>query len=160
MQRVSDFFVTILTVVISFTAGVFTVQIVAPELLNRGDGPKLPAAVSASISAVGEFRGLDSVRRAAGRAQVLDAGEVRLVRFTAFEVSNGPHLAVWLTTDEGIIRTEDVRASEVTPLGPLVRPEGDQTYLVPEGLDLTDVGSVLIWSEELGVLYGVADLES
>ena len=81
-----------------------------------------------------------------------------LLRFTEFEVTNGPGLEVWLVDIPDPQRSADVSASRWLSLGPLKGNKGDQTYVVPEGVDMATWGSVAIWCEQLSVLYSVATL--
>ncbi|MEM8788393.1 MAG: DM13 domain-containing protein [Pseudomonadota bacterium] len=146
------------TVLAGFLAGVVSVQMLAPELLNAQERRRLPERLAVRMVAAGDFIGVDSVRRASGRAQLLDAGAMQILRFTEFQVSNAPHLEVWLSQNDAVFGSFDVRAAEVLPLSPLKDSRGDQVYLLPEGLDLNQYRSVLIWSPEFRVLYGVANL--
>lgn len=152
------FLVTMLTVLVSFVAGVITVQIVAPELLSRSEN-RMPEAVSARLAAAGDFTGFGDIQLAEGRAQLLDAGELALLRFTNFEVSEVPNLSVWLSRALAVDRGEEVRAIDIRVVGPLKLTQGDQAYLLPEGLNLAQYRSVLIWSDEFDEPYGVAALE-
>lgn len=159
-MRFGNFFTTIVTVLAGFFAGVVSVQLLAPDLLNAKPQQRLPESVTARMLAAGDFQGVDSVRRASGRAQLLDGGSLKILRFTDFAVSNAPNLEVWLSTDEGVVAPADVRAANVTPIADLERSAGDQLYILPEGLDVSRYRSVLIWSPEFGMLYGVANLGS
>ncbi|MFT6453937.1 MAG: hypothetical protein ACJAY6_000814, partial [Yoonia sp.] len=54
--------------------------------------------------------------------------------------------------------SNDVKTSEWVSLGQLKGNIGDQTYSVPDGVDLSDYGSVIIWCEQFGVLFSPASL--
>ena len=112
------FLITILTVLVSFVAGVLTVQTVAPELLSRTEN-RMPEAVSARLVAAGDFVGFDGLRQTEGRVQLLDAGEVTLLRFTEFEVTNVPNMSVWLSRGFAVDRGRDVLA------------EPESSYFIP-----------------------------
>ena len=159
-MRWGRFLTTAGTVLTGFFAGVLTVQTLAPDLLTGEPNRQLPDTITAQMAGAGEFRDVSSIHKASGRVQLLDGGAVKILRFTAFEVSNGPHLEVWLSKGEGIASARDVRAADVYRLGPLDRARGDQVYVLPEGLDTARYRTVLIWSAEFGTLYGMARLES
>ncbi len=159
-MRAGNFLTTVFTVLAGFFAGVVTVQVLAPDLLNSGQQQRLPESVTARMLAAGDFGGVDSVRRASGRAQLLDGGDIQILRFTDFNVSNAPNLQVWLSTEAGVTGAGDVRAVDVIPVASLERHHGDQIYVLPDGLDVSRYRSVLIWSPEFGMLYGVANLET
>lgn len=158
-MRWGSFLTTVGTVLAGFFAGVVTVQMLAPDLLNGLQRNRLPDAITARMVGSGAFEDVSSIHKASGQVQLLDSGTLKILRFVGFEVSNGPHLEVWLSRAEDIRSTRDVRASEVYPLGPLDRIRGDLLYILPEGLDTTRYRTVLIWSAEFGTLYGVARLE-
>ena len=94
-----------------------------------------------------------------GRAQIMvsEAGTA-LVRLTEFSVTNGPDLEVWLVRAGDPQSSSDVKASEWVSLGALKGSKGDQTYVVPEGTDVSQYGSVVIWCEQFGVLFSPAPL--
>ncbi|MEM8868917.1 MAG: DM13 domain-containing protein [Pseudomonadota bacterium] len=159
-MRAGNFLGNLLTVLAGFFAGVLSVQLLAPDFLNATRTQRLPEAVTARMLAAGDFSDIDSVYRASGRAQLLDGGDLQILRFTEFNVSNAPNLEVWLSTESDITDSSDVRAADILPIAALERSRGDQIYVLPEGLDLSIYRSVLIWSAEFGVLYGVANFDT
>ncbi|MEM7616695.1 MAG: DM13 domain-containing protein [Pseudomonadota bacterium] len=159
-MRAGNFLGNLLTVLAGFFAGVVSVQLLAPDFLNTTLTQRLPDSVTARMLAAGDFSDINSVYRASGRAQLLDGGDLQILRFTDFNVSNAPNLEVWLSTEADITDSSDVRAANVLPVAALERNRGDQIYVLPEGLDVSRYRSVLIWSTEFGVLYGVANLET
>lgn len=153
---------TVLSVALGFIIGVVTVQILAPNLLSGEgrSGERLAGDVSARLVSAGSFYGVDSTRIARGRAQLLDGGDVRLLRFTEFLVSRAPHQEVWLASSKGIRTEADIRLNEVRRIAPLKNGLGDQVYILPDGLDLSNYSTVLIWCAEFGVLSAVAELSN
>ncbi|MEO0497198.1 MAG: DM13 domain-containing protein [Pseudomonadota bacterium] len=109
----------------------------------------------------GQFRDADSAHRGSGNATIFTAasGEPRLA-FTEFEVTNGPDLEVWLVKNPDPQSSADVKASEWVSLGQLKGNIGDQSYAIPEGVDLGEYGSAVIWCEQFGVLFSVATLQA
>lgn len=159
-MRLGSLFNTLATVFLGFVAGMFTVQLVAPDLLSQTSGPVVPSQVTARIAATGEFQGIDTVRTASGRVQLLDGGDVQILRLVGFDVATAPDLQVWLTTVTDPEAAQDVRAADILSLGDLAYFEGDQTYVLPDGTNGLGYGAVLIWCAEFGELYGIAALES
>jgi hypothetical protein len=111
-------------------------------------------------AAMGEFRDADSVHHGKGTATIFenDSG-TKVLRFTNFESTNGPDLKVWLVKAENIKASADVKASTWVGLGPLKGNIGDQNYVIPSDVNLSDYKSVVIWCEQFGVLFSAADLK-
>ena len=145
--------------VIGFLAGAAFWFLFSPLLIDRVVNEELPAGFMLTEARSGEFRDADGAHRGSGKARMLvsDAGSA-LLRFTEFEVTNGPDLEVWLIKDPDPKKSMDVIASQWMPLGPLKGNKGDQTYVIPEGTDINAWGSAVIWCEQFGVLFSVATL--
>ena len=76
-----------------------------------------------------------------------------MVRLEAFSVRNGPDLYVVLSPDrkgyaDGAIEVGRLRATD-----------GSFNMRVPEGTDVSDVASVLIWCKQFSHLFAVAPLD-
>lgn len=145
--------------VIGFLAGGAFWYLFSPLFIDRVVDEQLPAGLMLSQTRSGQFRDADGAHRGSGNASVLvsDAGGV-LLRFTGFEVTNGPDLEVWLVKNPDPRKSADVIASEWISLGPLKGNKGDQTYVIPEGALIGDWGSAVIWCKQFGVLFSVATL--
>jgi hypothetical protein len=142
-----------------FVAGNAFWYLASPLWIDRVVSEQLPAELQMQVAATGEFRDADSVHRGKGSATVFEtASGTRVLRFTGFEVTNGPDLKVWLVKSGAIGSSADVTASEWVSLGPLKGNIGDQNYIIPTDVNLTDFKSVVIWCEQFGVLFSVADL--
>ncbi len=159
MPQLSSLLSTLLGVLAGFVAGVISVQMIAPDLLHETPETTLPSEVTARIFAAGDFREVDPLRKVRGRAQLLDAGRLQILRFTEFSVTPGPDVRVLLSTADGIEAAGQVRLDQVLDAGPLDGFAGDQTILLPEGLDPSGYRTVILWEAEFRQLYGVADLE-
>ncbi|MBT8417219.1 MAG: DM13 domain-containing protein [Silicimonas sp.] len=113
----------------------------------------------AQIVATGTFRDADRAHKGTGTARLVAlAGGGHEVQLTSFEVTNGPDLEVWLSAHPDPENSADVSGSEWVSLGQLKGNVGDQAYQVPEGTDLSQVKSVVIWCEQFGVLFSPAAL--
>jgi len=145
--------------VLGFLAGAAFWFLFSPAFIDRVVSEELPAGFDLSELRSGDFRDVDGAHRGAGKAQVLvSPAGAALLRFTEFEVTNGPALEVWLVKDRDPKKSADVSASQWLSLGPLRGNKGDQTYVIPEGTDLSEWGSVVIWCEQFSVLFSVATL--
>jgi hypothetical protein len=147
--------------VAGFIAGNAFWYLFSPLFIDRVVDEQLPPGLMLSEARSGAFRDANSAHRGAGKAQLLvaDTGGA-LLRFSEFEVTNGPDLEVWLVKNPDPKISADVTASQWLSLGPLKGNKGDQTYVIPEGTDIGAWGSAVIWCEQFGVLFAVATLSS
>lgn len=82
----------------------------------------------------------------------------RILRLEYFSVDNGPDLHVYLTSAKMIADTVGVELENWIDLGELKGNIGDQNYLLPDDLDLAQVGSVVIWCQPFRVPFSAAPL--
>jgi hypothetical protein len=75
-----------------------------------------------------------------------------------FEVGPGPAFHVYLVPKASIRSTSDVKDLMFVDLGGLRAFKGSQRYAIPEGVDLQNYQSVIIWCQQFGVLISPADL--
>ena len=75
-----------------------------------------------------------------------------------FEVGPGPDYHVYLVPKETIRASGDVADTMFVDLGQLRAFKGSQRYAIPDGVDLADFPSVVIWCETFSVLISPADL--
>ena len=96
------------------------------------------------------------------------SGEARLVRtqdgsyelrLTGFVSDEGPDVYIILSTAERPTEDAHIKKSEWIPLGKRTALTGDQSYPVPERLDLDEIRSVGVWCKRFSVLFGAAALE-
>jgi hypothetical protein len=112
---------------------------------------------SRGLLSKGTFRPLGHDAR--GTAVVIDAADGKTyVRFQNFEVENGPDLKVYLSRAESDASDDDLGADFVD-LGDLKGNVGDQNYLVPQSVDLTEYRSVVVWCRRFSVGFAVAPLD-
>lgn len=97
---------------------------------------------------------------ARGVATVYDMGKGnKVLRFTDFEVSNGPDVHVYLVAADEPTDSETVKNSEVYQLGSIKGNIGNQNYELGPDVDLEKFKSVVIWCKRFGVNFAVAQLE-
>src|SRR6478736_4528748 len=75
-----------------------------------------------------------------------------------FEVGPGPAYHVYLVPKASIRSTSDVKDLMSVDLGGLRAFKGSQRYPIPDGVDLKNYQSVIIWCQQFGVLISPADL--
>lgn len=76
-----------------------------------------------------------------------------------FEVGPGPDFHVYLVPKGEIRSSSDVANTMFVDLGRLRAFKGSQNYEIPNGVDLKDFPSVVIWCQQFGVLISPADLK-
>lgn len=76
-----------------------------------------------------------------------------------FEVGPGPAYHVYLVAEPRIRTDEAVERAEIVNLGKLRAFKGSQNYAIPDGVDVADYRSVVIWCEQFSVLISPADLQ-
>ena len=76
-----------------------------------------------------------------------------------FEVGPGPKFHVYLVPETNVIPSTNVAKTMFVDLGRLKAFRGSQNYPVPEGVDLSKFGSVVVWCEQFGVLISPAALK-
>jgi hypothetical protein len=75
-----------------------------------------------------------------------------------FEVGPGPDFDVYLVPKSGIRSSTEVKDTMFVDLGRLRAFKGSQNYAIPDGVDLKDFPSIVIWCQQFGVLISPADL--
>ena len=111
-----------------------------------------PLAVS-----TGEFEDFDSFHQGSGSATIyrLEDGS-HVLRFEDFEVTNGPDLHVLLVPDPDPADREAIEG--YVDLGSLKGNLGDQNYEIPEDVDISNFGSVVIYCQPFHVIFSIAGL--
>jgi len=77
-----------------------------------------------------------------------------------FEVGPGPAYHVYLVPKSSIRSSSDMKDVMYIDLGRLRSFKGSQRYPIPDGVNLKDYPSVIIWCEAFGVLISPADLQA
>lgn len=75
-----------------------------------------------------------------------------------FEVGPGPAYHVYLVPKASIRTSSDMKDVMYVDLGRLRSFKGSQRYQIPDGVNLKNYPSVIIWCERFGVLISPADL--
>ena len=72
-------------------------------------------------------------------------------------MENGPDLRVYLS--EARAEAEDDLADQFLDLGALKGNIGDQNYALPEGTDVSDYKSAVVWCRRFSVGFAVAPVD-
>lgn len=159
MKHLAKFAIPVFLV--GFLAGCGFWFLYSPLLFDRVVSEELPAGVSMTSVATGQFRGADGAHRGAGQAEILKIRQGgTLLRLTDFHVTNGIALEAWLVSAPDPLNSKEVLASTTQSLGLLHGNRGDQTYVVPSGTDMEIFHSVVIWCAKFGMLYAIAPLST
>lgn len=142
---------------IGFVAGNAFWYLASPLWIDRAVSETFVVSAAAQTLATGTVAGEDSVHRGQGNVEVIRTGAETVLRFTEFEVTNGPDLYIWLVKDV-VESASGVKASEWVELGALKGNVGDQNYTIPTDVDVTDFGTVVVWCKQFGVLFASAEL--
>ena len=102
---------------------------------------------SVIFSKQGEFVGLG--HEAKGKAEIISVGKIAFLRFENFEITNGPDLHVYMTSDGNVTSGID--------LGKLKGSKGDQNYAL-NGVDAKTYHIVVIYSQPFHVYFAEAKL--
>ncbi|MEQ8428714.1 MAG: DM13 domain-containing protein [Gammaproteobacteria bacterium] len=78
---------------------------------------------------------------------------------TNFEVGPGPKYHVYLVPLDEVKPSSPVDETMYVDLGRLKAFSGSQNYPVPNGINLQDFGSIVIWCEQFNILISPAKLE-
>ena len=76
-----------------------------------------------------------------------------------FKVGPGPKYHVYLVPDAEVTPDTAVDETMYVDLGRLKAFEGSQNYLIPDGIELANYQSVVVWCEQFNVLISPASLK-
>jgi len=114
--------------------------------LMKGATAKNP--LEAAILKTGQFEGLLG-HQASGTAKIIKVNNMTYLRFENFQVTNGPDLHVYITSDGNV--------QNGIHLAKLKGSVGDQNYLL-EKVDLDTYYTAVIYCQPFGVYFGQAKL--
>jgi len=123
-----------------------------------------PDLTDATALLTGDFSTLDAVRTGKGTATIYRSpNDQTLLKFENFSVTNAPHLAVYLCDASApqVMVGDKGECSERTlfQVAALKGTVGDQFYILPVELDLKPFKSVVIYSQDLDLIYTTAPLQ-
>jgi hypothetical protein len=135
-----------------------TAEEVEAEMLEAAEAPDtevmedMTEKTGPTALVSGDFTGADDFHMGSGTATIyqLDDGS-QVLRLEDFEVTNGPDLHVFLIPQDGSMDGS-------VDLGSLKGNIGDQNYEIPIGVDITQLGSVMIYCVPFSVTFATAAL--
>lgn len=132
--------------------------VVQPE--DSGATQPEPASPEPIILAQGSF--ISHEHATSGTVKIIELADgSRVLRIENLDASDGPKLEVWLTDapvipgQAGWFVFDDGKKHS---LGALKGNKGNQNYLIPANLNLSDFSSVSIWCVTFKVSFGAAEL--
>lgn len=103
----------------------------------------------------GQFEDFDNFHQGAGTATIYELADgTKVLRFESFEVTNGPDLHVLLVPDNDPGSRVDITG--YVDLGSLKGNIGDQNYDIPDDVDVSEYGSVVIYCQPFHVIFSIA----
>lgn len=153
------FLIALVSGAVGFVAGNAFWYLASPLWIDRVVSEGFAGGASLQALSNGQFSDADAAHKGSGTVTAYETGDGdQILRFTDFEVTNGPDLKVWLVSTPDITDSDQVKSAKTLSLGPLKGNKGDQNYYLPPGSTLADWPSVVIWCEQFGVLFSAANL--
>ena len=106
----------------------------------------------------------DAERPTSGTAELVQSGDRHHVILSSdFSTFKGPDLQIVLHRSNDLISqleppTFPLEAADYVVLGELQALSGQQTYAVPENINVGEYGSVAVWCEKFNATFGSANL--
>ncbi|MFD3548280.1 DM13 domain-containing protein [Streptomyces sp. NPDC058655] len=136
----------------------------APSAAPATPGSAPPAGPAGAPVTLAEGTLISHEHRTTGTARLIrPADGSRVLRLEDLDTSNGPDLRVWLTDApvlEGVAGWRVFDDGAYVSLGKLKGNKGDQNYAIPDGVELADYTSVVIWCDRFDVSFGAAPLRA
>lgn len=106
----------------------------------------------------GSFFDGDASHKGSGVAKLFKNPDgSHLIRLEDFEVTNGPDLYVYLTSAKGATSSDEVKANFYNA-GRLKGNKGNQNYVIPADVDISNYNGVSIYCRAFSVLFSSAEL--
>ena len=125
--------------------------------VNFGTAALAEPAVMPVKLAQGDFRGIAHETKGMASIYQLPGGK-KVLRFSAFETSNGPDVHVYLVAATDAKDDDTVKKAGFIDLGSIKGNIGDQNYDLPGDVDLAKYRAVTVWCKRFGVNFATAPL--
>lgn len=113
---------------------------------------------SAQLVVQGEFYAVDHAGQGAAVIYLLTDGSL-VLHLENFQVDGGAELHIVLSSQEAIENSSQADLTAMVDVDPLKATAGNQNYLLPAGLNIDEIHSVLIWSST-GEVFIAASLQT
>lgn len=131
--------------------------LIGPVFIDNTISESMPNNFSGTEEFRGNFVDADNFHKGSGIAKILSNEDSSILRFEDFMVTNGPALFVTLSKHENPINHDEL--GDYLSLGELKGNIGDQNYEIPEGTDLSEYKSVVIYCKPFRVIFSIATLK-
>jgi hypothetical protein len=118
-------------------------------LQSSSPSPSAPRQLAA-----GELRRIDTVHYGTGQVALVDTGGTRYVRFQDVEIAAAPNLYLYLSD------RRDGGTGNYVDLGPLKATKGSFNQEITTQVDVSKVGSVVLWCRAFSVTVTFAPLDT
>lgn len=123
------------------------------EVMEKMEESQEPELISQ-----GNFFDGDDFHKGSGNAKLFKMPDgSHLVRLEDFEVTNGPDLYVYLTNASGAKTSAEVKGGYNA--GRLKGNKGNQNYVIPADIDVSDYNGISIYCRAFSVLFSSANLQ-
>ena len=137
----------------SFKIALLAAAFMAPALTAIPVHAEAPAAASQAAVQGGSF--VKKKYKIAGDWKIVQENGQTIIRFSdGFKTKGGPDLKVFLSPQSLNAVNGKTATDGAVLLGVLKNKKGGQDYIVPEGVDLANFGSVLVHCEAYSILWG------
>jgi len=129
----------------------------ASKTENAASEAMPPGAGSGKIVARGNFAGADDFHKGEGTATIYRVGSDLILRFESFKSTNGPDLYVLLAKHVAPKTSADVKDGYIE-VAKLKGNIGSQNYNLPQGINLAEYPTVVIYCKPFHVVFSTATL--
>ncbi len=131
----------------------------ADEEAAEEEEPAAPAVPEIRTIATNNGELVDHGHQGDGTANVITDGTRTFLRFEDdFDIDNGPDLNVYLVRGVDADGPAGAFDDDFIDLGDLKGNVGAQNYEIPEGVDISEYNTVVIWCVRFGVAFNAANL--
>ncbi|NRA87777.1 MAG: DM13 domain-containing protein [Rhizobiales bacterium] len=150
----------VLVLLVGFIAGNLFWYLASPLWIDRVVNEAAAATSTATVLIrQGSFKNADAYHKGSGEVKIIQVNGRDTLRFENFKVTNGPDLYVWLVESSNVENANTVKNGKTFEVAVLKGNIGNQNYDLPEGTNIDDFGSVVIWCKQFGVLFASASLK-
>lgn len=126
---------------------------------SPSNAPASTPAVKAEPVVLGFGNFQSQEHQTSGTAQLLELPDgSRVLRLENLASSDGPDVKVWLSSLEAGGDWYKYRSGRYVDLGPIKATHGNQNYVIPSGVDVSGLSSVVLWCDRFSVAFGSAQL--
>lgn len=142
---------TIVSIVLFGSVGELTINAQPAQAIKTSQTTL--AAKPNSLIASGNFVKVEKTTR--GKAKIVRINGKRYLKFDKnFKTGSGPDVKVILHKNSSV--PLNLRKGSYITLSPIQKFKGEQTYLIPENVNLNNYKSIAIWCRKFNATFGYA----